>query len=159
MTDTFRSHLAWTGAGKGPTRDPASFSRDLRVSIGPLTLEMSSAPGFRGDASRANPEQLFVASLSACQALTYLFLAARNGIVVVGYADEAEGWLERADGPMRMTRVTLRPHIVLEKGSDAAKASQLVATAHAQCFIGNSVSTTVTIEPRVEFAATTTMAA
>jgi organic hydroperoxide reductase OsmC/OhrA len=73
------------------------------VSIGPITLEMSSAPGFRGDASRANPEQLFVASLSACQALTYLFLAARNGIVVVGYADEAEGWLERADGPMRMS--------------------------------------------------------
>jgi organic hydroperoxide reductase OsmC/OhrA len=55
--------------------------------------------------------------------------------------------------------VTLRPHIVFEKGSDAAKASQLVATVHAQCFIGNSVSTMVTIEPRVEFAATTTMVA
>jgi len=158
MADSFRSHLVWSGAGKGPTRDP-SFSRDLRVSIGPIAVEMSSAPGFRGDAARANPEQLFVASLSACHALTYLFLAARNGIVVVGYADDAEGWLERDDGPMRMTRVTLRPHIVLEKGSDAAKASQLFATAHAQCFIGNSVSTMVTIEPRVELATTTAMVA
>jgi organic hydroperoxide reductase OsmC/OhrA len=159
MADTFRSHLEWVGAGKGPTRDPASFSRDLRVSIGPITLAMSSAPSFRGDSSRANPEQLFVASLSACQTLTYLFLAAREGIAVVGYVDDAEGWLERADGAMRMTRVTLRPHIVLENGADAARARTLVDKAHTQCFIGNSVSTNVTIDPRVEFADTTTMVA
>jgi len=159
MADSFRSHLEWTGAGKGPTRAPAAFSRDLGVSMGPITLEMSSAPGFRGDASRANPEQLFVASLSACQTLTYLFLAAKNGVAVVGYVDDAEGWLERAGGAMRMTRVTLRPHIVLEDGADVAKAYELVETAHAQCFIANSVSSKVTIEPRVECATTTTMVA
>ena len=159
MADSFRSHLEWTGAGKGPTRGPAPFSRDLRVTMGPITLEMSSAPGFRGDASRANPEQLFVASLSACQTLTYLFLAAKNGVAVVGYVDDAEGWLERASGAMRMTRVTLRPHIVLEDGADVAKAYELVETAHAQCFIANSVSSKVTIEPRFECATTMTMVA
>jgi organic hydroperoxide reductase OsmC/OhrA len=62
MAERFTSHLEWIGAGKGPTRDPASFSRDLRVSIGPRTLEMSSAPAFRGDPLRTNPEQLFVAT-------------------------------------------------------------------------------------------------
>jgi organic hydroperoxide reductase OsmC/OhrA len=159
MAESFISHLEWTGAGKGPTRDPASFSRDLRVTIGPITLEMSSAPGFRGNSSRANPEQLLVSSLSACHALTYLFLAAKNGVPVVGYADHAEGWLERADGMMRMTRVTLRPRIVVLDGADANKARELVEKAHAQCFIGNSVSTNVSIEPCIEFAGTTTMVA
>ena len=158
MADSFKSRVEWTGASKGPTRDLASFSRDLRVAIGPITLEMSSAPAFRGDPSRANPEQLFVASLSACQTLTYLALAARSGIAVVDYVDEAEGWLERADRGMRMTRVNLRPHIVLEDGADAAKARQLVEKAHEQCFIGNSVLTSVTIEPRIEFAPTTMVA-
>jgi organic hydroperoxide reductase OsmC/OhrA len=151
--------LEWVGAGKGPTRDPASFSRDLRVAIGPITLSMSSAPGFRGDASRANPEQLFVASLSACQTLTYLFLAARDGIVVVGYTDDAEGWLERADGAMRMARVTLRPHIVLENRADVARARALVEQGARAVLHRNSVTTNVTIEPRVEFASTTTMVA
>ncbi|HEY1304258.1 MAG TPA: OsmC family protein [Vicinamibacterales bacterium] len=159
MAHSFTSHLEWTGAGKGPTRDPISFSRDLRVSIGATTLEMSSAPSFRGDAVRANPEQLFVASLSACQALTYLFAAARNGIAVVGYSDEAEGWLEPTGRTMHMSRVTLRPHIVLRDGADAARARELVDTAHAQCFIGRSVTTHVVIEPKVEFASTTTMVA
>ena len=110
MADIFISHLEWTGADKGPTADPARFSRDLVVSVDGLTLPMSSAPGFRGDPSRANPEQLFVAALSACQALTYLFLAAKNGIRVAGYTDDAEGRLGIVDGRMRMARITLGGH-------------------------------------------------
>jgi organic hydroperoxide reductase OsmC/OhrA len=147
MTDTFISHLEWTGAAKGPTRDPAAFSRDLTVSVDAMTLPMSSAPGYRGDPSRANPEQLFVAALSACHALTYLFLAARNGIAVLGYCDDAEGRLGLVDGKMRMAQVTLRPRITLEEGTNEIRARELVAKAHESCFIGNSVSTPVEIEP------------
>src|SRR5678816_634451 len=130
VAESFRSHLDWVGAGKGPTRDPASFSRDLRVSIGPITLSMSSAPGFRGDAMRANPEQLFVASLSACQALTYLFLAAKHGVAVTSYSDEAEGRLGLADGRMRVSRVLLRPRITLANPAGEARARELVEQAH-----------------------------
>src|SRR5689334_6811068 len=130
MADVFTSHLEWSGAAHGGTRDPATFSRDLDVTIGPLPVPMSSAPGFRGDASRVNPEQLFVASLSACQALTYLFLAAKHGIDVTGYADDAEGRLGLADGRMRVSRVVLRPRITLAAGADAAKARELIDKAH-----------------------------
>jgi organic hydroperoxide reductase OsmC/OhrA len=155
MADLFVSHLEWAGAAKGPTRDAATFSRDLTVTPGPITLAMSSAPGFRGDPSRVNPEQLFVAALSACQALTYLFLAARNQIAVMAYSDDTQGWLELVDGKMRMSRVLLRPHITLEPDADDAKALQLVERAHANCFIANSVAATVAIEPALEFADTT----
>jgi organic hydroperoxide reductase OsmC/OhrA len=154
MAEIFVSHLDWSGAAKGPTRDAATFSRDLNVTIDAITLPMSSAPGFRGDPSRVNPEQLFVASLSACQALTYLFLAARNQIAIVQYSDDAQGWLELVDGRMRMSRVLLRPRITLEPGADEATARQLVERAHANCFIANSVAATVAIEPALEFADT-----
>jgi organic hydroperoxide reductase OsmC/OhrA len=147
MGDTFFSHLEWTGAAQGPTRDPTTFSRDLHLSVAGMTCPMSSAPGYRGDPSRANPEQLFVASLSACQALTYLFLAARNGIRVVGYTDDAEGHLGIVAGKVRMSRVTLRPRIMLDTGADESRARELVAKAHDSCFIGNSVSTPVEIAP------------
>ena len=154
MAAIFVSHLEWAGAASGPTRDAATFSRDLNVTVDGITLPMSSAPGFRGDPSRVNPEQLFVAALSACQALTYLFLAARNQIAVMRYLDDAQGWLELVDGKMRMSRVLLRPHITLEPGADEAKARQLVERAHANCFIANSVAATVAIEPAFEFAET-----
>jgi organic hydroperoxide reductase OsmC/OhrA len=154
MADEFVAHLEWTGAAKGPTRDPAAFSRDLSVSVGAITLPMSSAPGYRGDPARANPEQLFVASLSACQALTFLFLAAKNGVPVVGYSDNAEGRLGLVDGRMRMSRVTLRPHIILEPGANETRARELVAKAHEGCFIANSVATPVDIAPTFAFAET-----
>lgn len=152
MGDVFTSHLDWSGAAKGPARDPKTFSRDLEVSLDAITLPMSAAPAYRGDASRANPEQLLVASLSACQALTYLYHAARNGIAVVGYRDDAEGHLAPVEGKMRMARVTLRPRITLQAGADTEKARQLVGKAHQDCFIANSVSTRVEIEASFEFA-------
>lgn len=147
MADVFVSRLNWTGSEKGATRNPAAFSRDLEVTMGETSVAMSSAPAFRGDASRVNPEQLFVASLSACQALTYLYVAARNQLAVVAYEDEAEGHLEVVDGRMRIARVVLRPRITLDAGADIEKAGQLVQQAHGQCFIGNSVRTRVEIEP------------
>jgi organic hydroperoxide reductase OsmC/OhrA len=153
MADVFIARLEWTGAAKGPTHD-LTFSRDLDVSIAARTLPLSSAPGYRGDPSRANPEQLFVASVSACQALTYLFLAAKHAIPVVGYTDAAEGRLGILDGKLRMSRVTLRPQITLEAGADETRARELVAKAHEGCFVANSVSTPVEIEPTFAFAAT-----
>jgi organic hydroperoxide reductase OsmC/OhrA len=152
MADVFISHLEWTGAAKGPTRDPATFSRDLNVSVDAMTLPMSSAPSYRGDPSRANPEQLFVASLSSCQALTYLFLAAKNGVAVVGYTDDAEGRLGVVDGRIRMSRVMLRPRITLDAGANETRARELVAKAHEGCFVANSVSAPVEIAPTFAFA-------
>jgi organic hydroperoxide reductase OsmC/OhrA len=152
MAHVFLSHLEWSGAATGPTHDAATFSRDLTVRIGGQTVPMSSAPAFHGDPFRVNPEELFVASLSACQALTYLYLAARNRIAVVGYSDEAQGELEMIEKRMRMSRVTLRPQIVLEPHADVTLAHSLVEKAHANCFIANSVAATVTIEPMVTVA-------
>jgi organic hydroperoxide reductase OsmC/OhrA len=55
------------------------------------------------------------------------------------------------DAKIRMSRVTLRPHIVLEPGANETRARELVAKAHEGCFIANSVSTPVDIEPSFVF--------
>jgi organic hydroperoxide reductase OsmC/OhrA len=145
----FATRLVWTGATT-PSRDPVSFSRHLDASFGAVSLPMSAAPEYHGDRERANPEQLFVASVSGCHALTYLFLAARAGVVVVSYTDAAEGELQAVDGKMRMTRVRLRPHIVIARDADAQRAHELLDQAHAGCFISNSVTAAIDIEPVIE---------
>jgi peroxiredoxin-like protein len=153
MAEAFKCHLDWSGAAAGPTIDANRFSRDLRVTFappGPAELPMSAAPAYKGDGGRANPELLLVSALSSCQALTYLFLAARAGVAVTAYADDAEGHLAIADGRMRVSRVTLRPVITLAADADQAKAEGLIEKAHEQCFISNSVTTKITIEPRFE---------
>lgn len=148
MPETFDCTLDWTGAAHGPTRDATTFSREMEVTVpGAVILPMSAAPAYRGDPTRLNPEVLLVASLSACQALTYLFLAARKGVEVVAYRDEAQGRLALVDGRMRVSRVTLRPTIQLAAGADEAVAQELVEKAHEGCFVANSVTTRIEIQP------------
>lgn len=147
MADVFQCRLDWSGAAKGATRDAMTFSRDLDVMLGAIALPMSAAPGFRGDAARANPEQLFVAALSACQALTYLYLAAKQGVTVTAYADDAEGRLGLVEGRMRVSRVVLRPRITLADPASEPKARELIEQAHRECFIANSTTTPVHLEP------------
>jgi organic hydroperoxide reductase OsmC/OhrA len=152
MTHLFLSHLDWTGAASGGTRDVATLDRDLDVTVDGTTMPMSSAPAFGGDPLRVNPEQLYVAALSSCHALTFLFLAARSHVVVTGYVDDAIGELAMVDGKMRMATVKLRPQITLDPPASIEKARSLVDAAHRQCFIGNSVSATVSVEPTIRFA-------
>lgn len=95
-----------------------------------------------------DPEEAFVASLSACHMLTFLDLARRAGFVVDSYADEAEGVLEKdAEGRYWMSEVTLRPRIVYGGAApDADEAARLHHAAHDGCFIASSVKTEVKVE-------------
>ncbi len=149
-THTYRTRLTWTGA------DPAvpfrNHRRDYRIdAAGKPSLEGSCDPVFRGDAARWNPEDLLVASLSACHQLWYLGLCAAAGIEVLAYEDAAEGTMveESAGGAGQFSEVLLRPHVTVAAGSDMAKAEALHAAAHDRCFIARSVNFPVRHEATV----------
>ena len=150
----FRCRLVWTGGARGTTTSYASYSRDYRIDIpGKASIEGSAARAFRGDDGRANPEDLLVASLSACHCLSYLALAARAGIEVISYEDDAWGKLMPINGKLRFSEVVLRPSVTISASSSLEKALSLHAAAHGECFIANSVNFPVRNEPTVVFAA------
>lgn len=150
----YRLNLSWIGAQQGPNRDYASYSRTYRVTIpGKPAFEGSSDPLFRGDPKLLNPEDLLVAALSSCHMLSYLALAARAGIAVLSYEDEAEGTVVLEGGGGRFTEVVLHPRVTLASGSDRAKAEALQEEAHEICFIANSVNFPVRHEAVVSLAA------
>ncbi|MFM5818536.1 OsmC family protein [Aeromonas sanarellii] len=100
-------------------------------------------------AEHVDPEEAFVAALSSCHMLTFLWLAARAGYLVESYRDEAVGLMaENGQGRLAMTRVTLRPRVVFggEHKPTYDKLAQLHHQAHEECFIANSVNTVVTTE-------------
>ncbi len=141
---SFRARLRWTKGGQGVT------SGNHRVEFaGREPVEVSAAPQYRGDPSKVNPEELFLASLASCQMLTYLTLATRAGIDVLAYEDGAEATLAMAERKMRLTEVVLRPHITVGAATDEAKARSLVESAHDGCFIANSVACAVRVEAEI----------
>lgn len=147
----YRVRLDWTGNAGTGTSSYRAYRRDHVLSVeGKPALKGSSDPSFRGDPARWNPEELLVASLSACHQLWYLHLCAAAGIVVTAYADHAEGvMIEAADGAGQFSGVVLRPEVTVAAGADAERARALHHEANAMCFIARSVNFPVTHEPVV----------
>lgn len=147
----YELRVEWTGnAGEG-TKTYRGYRRDHTIVAGekPEILG-SSDPSFRGDSSRYNPEELLVASLSACHMLSYLHLCAVNHVTVVDYGDSALGVMdENSDGSAQFAKVTLQPTITISSDSDRAKAIALHADAHRSCFIARSVNFSVEVHPTV----------
>ena len=151
----FSAKLTWTGAAKGATSSYESYSRDHLIEVpGKPPLAASADAVFRGDASRHNPEDLLVMSLSACHMLTYLAEAARAGVHVLAYSDEASGTMQLQNGKMRFTEVSLRPQVVVARGGDQAQAERLHQQAHEDCFIASSINFPVSCDARVSVAET-----
>ena len=144
--------VKWTGNLGTGTSAYRAYKRDHEIfSAGKAPILASSDPAFRGDPSRYNPEDLLVASLSACHMLWYLHLCADAGIVVTDYFDEASGTMvETDDGGGHFTAVVLRPRVKVAAGVDRKLATQLHEKAHHLCFIANSVNFPVTCEATLE---------
>jgi organic hydroperoxide reductase OsmC/OhrA len=121
---------------------------------GGVTLRASSSPAVvprYSDPSGVDPEEAFVASLSSCHMLTFLWLAAAQKITVDSYVDEAIGTLAKnAQGRLAMTDVVLRPKVVFagEPKPSPEVVTHLHHRAHEECFIANSVTTNVRCEPQ-----------
>jgi organic hydroperoxide reductase OsmC/OhrA len=120
---------------------------------GGLTVPASPSPHVVpapwSDRAGVDPEEAFVASLSSCHMLFFVDFARRARFVVDSYVDEAEGLLQkREDGKTAMTRVTLHPRFTWGgTAPDEAGIADLHHRAHEACFIANSVTTEVVVEP------------
>ena len=144
----FRASLVWTGNTGQGTAGYRSYSRDHELAApGKPVIPGSSDVAFRGDASRWNPEELLVGSLSTCHLLWYLHLASEAGIVVSAYTDDASGTMVlEPSGAGQFTEVVLRPVVTIRASDDAVKAEALHREAHALCFIARSVNFPVRCE-------------
>lgn len=147
----YKASLVWTGnLGKG-TADYRAYKRNYKIQIeGKSYILGSSDPSFRGDKTRHNPEELFVASLSSCHMLWYLHLCSENGITVTDYRDFAEGIMqEDKSGAGYFESVILRPEVTILEPDKTEVAKKLHVQANKMCFIANSCNFKVQHEPSI----------
>ena len=150
---TYRANVDWRLEGDFASRRYSrvhSIGFEAGLSV-PGTAGPANVNPRYGRADAMDPEQAFVASLSACHMLWFLDIAARAGFVCESYADEAEGVLEAGpEGREMVTRIVLRPKVVFaaDKTPSPGELAHLHHEAHEACFIANSVKSEVAIEPR-----------
>jgi organic hydroperoxide reductase OsmC/OhrA len=154
---TYAVRVEWTGNRGVGTRSYREYGREHAIrAAGKAEIAGSSDPAYRGNPERWNPEELLVASASACHKLWYLHLCADAGIVVTAYVDDAAGVIADAASGGGFARIVLRPRVTLAPGGDAARAAQLHEAAHARCNIANSLRCPIRCEPAIVTAASPT---
>ncbi len=136
----YKLTVTWTGNKGSGTSDYHSYGRSHTISTdNKVDILCSSDPSFRGDKTKHNPEELFVASISACHMLWYLHLCSEAGVVVLDYTDNATGTMQQTeDGGGHFTEVTLYPNLTVSDKSMVDKANELHHKANKFCFIANS---------------------
>lgn len=142
----YRARCSWRGSTRAGYR---AYSRSHRGQClpAPAVLALSADPAYRGDASRLNPEQLVVLAAASCQLLSFLAEAARAGIDLVAYDDEASGEMPEREQPQRITNIGLQPRITVVEPAEEAKVRELVEDAHRLCYIANSLRATLSVDP------------
>jgi organic hydroperoxide reductase OsmC/OhrA len=153
----YRVTTAWSGStGGGYDHYRRAHAAECTPAITPLAL--SAGPAFRGDERLLNPEQLLVLAASSCQLLSFLACAARGRLDVVAYEDDARAVMPEDDPPMRITSIELRPRITVRAGDRYAgrrdvlteRIRHLCEVAHRECYIANSITSEITVEPTVD---------
>ncbi len=137
----------------GPDFLKGRYSREHTWTFdGGLTVAASASPSVvpppMSNPANIDPEEAFVASISSCHMLTFLYLAGRQGFMIDSYDDEAVGAMSKgANGTPWVSAVTLNPRIVYggAKRPSAAEEEHLHHLAHEQCFIANSIKTEVVV--------------
>jgi len=145
----YSTHLLWEGSTGRGYRD---YSRDHSAVAGPdaAAVRLSADPAFRGDPAHLNPEQLVVMAASSCQLLSFLAVAALEGVDVRDYEDEASATMDDGVLPVRLAQIQLTPVIRVAPGTDHARVLALVERAHHECYIANSLNTPVIVSATVE---------
>ena len=132
----YETHAVWQQA------------RRIKASVvGKPDLEMSSPPEFKGDQGIWTPEDLFVTALNSCIMETFLAFAEHKGLGLTAYDSSVDALLDYQDGKYRFTEITVHPQIAVKSQDDVERARQIMESAHANCFISNSITASVNVIP------------
>ncbi len=137
-TFTYHTSVEWNEARQG------ALSAE-----GKPTIAISSPPEFKGVAGKWTPEDFFVASVEMCTMSTFLSFGERNQLPLKSYASSAEGFLEFVDGKYRFTKIIITPVVTVDASWTNERVEELFHKAHEHCLIGNSMTTSIVIEPTI----------
>jgi organic hydroperoxide reductase OsmC/OhrA len=146
-----RATISWKCTGTDFIHGKYSREHTWRFDGGvvvPASSSPSVVPAPWSNPANVDPEEAFVAAVSSCHMLTYLYVASKAGFQIDRYDDEAIGAMTKNErGTPWVSSVTLQPKIQYggSKQPSPAEEANLHHEAHEQCFIAQSIKTEVTV--------------
>ena len=134
----YKVNLKWTEARKG-----------VVASSGKPAIEVATPPEFKGHPGFWTPEDLFVASLSACLMSTFLYYAQKSQLRFSAFEISAQGILEQVDNEFIISTVEMTPHVLVVSAEEIEKAKKALELSQKDCLISNSVKSKINVHPEI----------
>jgi len=106
-------------------------------------LESSPPVEFDGPGDRWSPEGLLIAAVLDCLALSFRASASASSLHFEELRCQAQARLERHDGALRFTDISVQAELRIPKGERTDRAERLLRRAERSCPISNSLATPV----------------
>ena len=109
-----------------------------------------SAPAeFHGQAGLWTPENFLMAAVAGCFVTTFVAIAEASKFEMLALEVLATGLLEKSEGGLQFTRVTIHPNLTIVRESDRERALRLIEKTERSCLVARSLRSQVTVEPTV----------
>lgn len=133
--------LVWTSDRKGTISSPVLNS----------AIEVATPPEFpKGIPGIWSPEHLLVAAVNSCYMTTFLAIAENFKLEFESLDCKAVGLLEQPEGKYLITRVLLKPVLVIKEEHNAEKAMRVLEKTEKACLISNSIKATIKLDAVVK---------
>lgn len=146
------------------SNDKHSYEVDLKWAEGRIgilsspvlddRIEVATPPEFPGGVEGIwSPEHLFISSVLSCFMTTFTAIAENSKLAFESLEVKAEGTMEKEDGKFIISRIILKPELMITDESHSEKAIRIMEKAEAACLITRSIKTKIVLEPKVTIGA------
>lgn len=144
MSDTHHFQL------QSQLTDQVEGDGNLTLSTG--TIEYGVPPQFGGNEGKTNPEELLLASISACYSMTLGFVFEKRKIPVQALQMQAQGIVKRIERQLVLTSITLNPIItVVDDEQVRQDVNAAIERAQRACLISNTIRGNVELNIEATF--------
>lgn len=122
-------------------RGVASAGPRREIAVGP-------PPQWDGGDGEWSPEHLLLAAAASCLMTTFVSIARKSKLELLGYRASARGTLDKTPDGIVFTSIVMRVALDVPTG-EAERARRLLALAEKHCIVSNSLKAPVALESSV----------
>lgn len=136
----YNVNLKWTNDRKGTISSPEL----------PISIEVATPPEFdKGMPNIWSPEHLFTASVVSCFMTTFLAIAEYSKFDFISFKCDSEGVLEKIEGKYLITKIILKPEVVISDPEKIERAKRILEKSEAACLVSNSIKSEIVLKSTV----------
>ena len=135
----YTSAARWTARRSGIVKAEAAEQQ----------IAFSAPPEFQGQAGLWTPEHFLMAAAASCFVTTFVAIAEASKFEMLSLEVSAAGVLEKGEGGLQFTRITIHPSLTIARESDRERALRLMEKTERSCLVARSLRSQVTVEATV----------